>query len=143
MEPERKKRKWKRMINYTILLSPVTKKNHQQIFWNHATGKPFISQSKQYKEYEQKALWYIRPVPKTPINEPCNVKIMFYMPTKRRVDLVNLQEATLDILVKAGALADDNYNVVYSMDGSRVFYDKTHPRTEVEICPLDEIQKTV
>lgn len=84
----------------------------------------------------QKVLWYIRPKPNKPIDEPCNVKTLFYMPTKRRVDLVNLQEAILDILVRAGVLSDDNVNVVASMDGSRVLYDKCKPRTEVTIEAL-------
>lgn len=121
------------MLKYTIPLPPVTKKNSQQIMVNRKTGKPFVFPSKQYKEYEQKAMWYIRPRPETPINEPCNVKMLFYMPTRRRVDLVNAQEACLDILVKAGVIEDDNASVVVSMDGSRVLYSKENPRTEVEI----------
>ena len=71
--------------------------------------------------------------PENPIDEPVNVQMRFFMPTKRRVDLVNLENACLDILVRAGVLQDDNHNIVYSMDGSRVFYDKENPRTEVEI----------
>jgi Holliday junction resolvase RusA-like endonuclease len=55
------------------------------------------------------------------------------MPTHRRVDLVNLQEATLDVLVKYGAIIDDNSLIVASMDGSRVYYDKENPRTEIYI----------
>jgi hypothetical protein len=30
-------------------------------------------------------------------------------------------------------LADDNSNIVVSMDGSRVLYSKENPRTEIEI----------
>lgn len=55
------------------------------------------------------------------------------MPARRRVDLCNLHEALCDVLVKYGVLEDDNSNIVVSMDGSRVFYDKENPRTEVEI----------
>lgn len=127
------------MIKYTIPLPPVTKKNHQQIMRNSKTGKPFVAPSKQYKEYEQAAMLYIKPRPKEPISEACNVKMVFYMPTHRRVDLVNLQEAALDVLVMAGVLADDNANVVASMDGSRVMYDKETPRTEVEITLYDKM----
>lgn len=121
------------MIKYTILLPPVSKKNSQQIFRNPKTGKPFITQSKQYKQYEEAARWYLKPPLKEPINYPVNVKMVFYMPTRRRVDLVNLQEAALDLLVLAGVLADDNSAIVAAMDGSRVYYDKERPRTEVEI----------
>ena len=77
-------------------------------------------------------MWFL-PKLNEPINEPVNVRCIYYMPTHRRVDLVNLQEATLDILVKYGVLEDDNCNIVVSMDGSRVEYDKDEPRTEVII----------
>ena len=55
------------------------------------------------------------------------------MPTKHRVDLVNLLEATCDILVKVNVLEDDNSNIIISHDGSRVLYDKDNPRVEIEI----------
>lgn len=124
------------MIKYIINIPPITKKNHQQIFKNSKTGKPFVMPSKQYKDYEDKAVWYLRPRPEKSIDTPVNVKTVFYMPTRRRCDLVNLQEAILDIMVKAGVLADDNSSIVASMDGSRVLYDKESPRTEIEIEEL-------
>ena len=49
---------------------------------------------------------------------------------------MNREEAALDIMGKAGLLKDDNYSVVYSMDGSRVFYDKENPRTEIYITDI-------
>lgn len=119
------------MIKFIIPLTPISKKNSQQIFINPKTHKPFIMPSKKYKEYEAAALWYI-PKGQT-INCPVNVKCLFYMPTKQKCDLVNMEEAILDIMTKAGLLADDNYTIVQSMDGSRVLYDKDAPRTEVYI----------
>lgn len=117
------------MIHISIPLPPVTKKNSQQIM-RTSTGKPFVMPSKQYREYEEKAVWYVKG---KSVTGAVNVQTLFYMPTKRRVDLVNLQEAVLDILVKYGALPDDNCKVVRSMDGSRVLYDKDNPRTEIYI----------
>jgi hypothetical protein len=38
--------------------------------------------------------------------------------------------------VKYGVIEDDNSNVVVSVDGSRVLYDKENPRTEVEITEV-------
>lgn len=122
-------------MKINIPLCPRTKKNHQRIATKG--GRHFVLPSSQYEEYEQSALWYIRS-PQKPINCPVCVKCLFYMETHRRVDLVNLQEAILDILVKAGVLADDNSNIVASMDGSRVLYDKEHPRTEIEIERIEE-----
>jgi Holliday junction resolvase RusA-like endonuclease len=55
------------------------------------------------------------------------------MPTRRKVDLTNLLEAIDDVMTNAGLLADDNYTIIQSHDGSRVYYDKENPRTEVYI----------
>lgn len=64
---------------------------------------------------------------------PVNVQCVYYMPTRHRVDLVNLLEATNDILVAGGVLADDNCKVIAAHDGSRVDFDKYNPRVEITI----------
>ena len=112
---------------------PRTKKNSQQIFINHKTGKPFITTSPAYKDYLAAAAWQLCPCPPATIDRPVNVKCLYYMATRRKVDLTNLLEATDDILVGAHILADDNSSIVVSHDGSRVLYDKARPRVEIEI----------
>lgn len=67
-----------------------------------------------------------------------NVKCLFFMPTHRRCDLTNLLEAIDDCLVKHRLIEDDNCNIVVSHDGSRVFYDRENPRTEVYIERCEE-----
>lgn len=95
--------------------------------------------SKQYKQYEKAAAWYIPKLhTRQPISDPVNVKCLFYMPTRRKCDLVNMQEAILDVMVNEGLLEDDNCGIVRSMDGSRVLYDKENPRTEVEITRTED-----
>lgn len=120
------------MIRFTIPLTPISKKNSQQILINRATGRPFIMPSKQYKQYEKDAMNFI-PKGMEAIDYPVNVRCVFYMPTRRKVDLTNLLEAIDDIMVRAGVLQDDHSGIVVAHDGSRVLYDKEHPRTEVEI----------
>lgn len=83
-----------------------------------------------YRQYEADCQAF---VPRLHISVPVNIKAVYYMPTRRRVDLCNLHEALCDMLVKHGCLDDDNSRIVVSMDGSRVFYDKNNPRTEVTI----------
>lgn len=114
---------------------PITKKNSSQIVLNKTTGKPLLIPSKQYKQYEKDAGWQIK-CKGLMIDYPVNVKCVYYMPTKHRVDLCNLLEATCDILVKYKVIADDNSNIVASHDGSCVLYDKNNPRTEVEITAV-------
>lgn len=125
-------------IRLTISLPPISKKNHQEIVKNFKTGKPFLIQSKFYRDYERHAGWFILGgMRRLKISAPVNVKCLFYMPTRRRCDLVNLLGSIDDVLVKYGVLADDNSNIIVSHDGSRVLYDKANPRTEVTITFYD------
>ena len=125
-------------IEFTIPLTPITKKNHQQIVNNPKTGKPFVIPSRQYKEYEQGAMWFI-PRPQKPIGDPVNVRCLFFLPTRRKGDLTNYLEAIDDVMVKCGLLEDDNYTIIQSHDGSRVLYDKENPRTEILITSAEEV----
>lgn len=121
-------------MKIVIDLHPITKKNSQMILINRRTGRPFISPSAKYKAYEKAAGYYLTSCrPEEPIDYPVNVECVYYMKDRRRVDLVNLQEATLDVLVKWGVLKDDNSKIVETMDGSRVDVDKARPRTEIII----------
>ena len=127
--------KQKEVYRYVIPCAPVPKKNAQRIVTNPKTGKPIILQSERYEEFENYAGYFLRPKPG--IDYPVNVKCIFYMPTRRRVDTVNLEEAVHDILVKFGVLKDDNRDVIASKDGTRTFYDKENPRVEIEITSYE------
>ena len=123
------------ITTFTLKGVPRTKKNSQSVITNQRTGRPMIIQSKAYREYEKECLKQIDDlgIDRMKINFPVNVMCLFFMPTKRKVDLQNLVSAAMDILVKGGVLADDNYQIVYGNDGSRVLFDKDNPRTEVVI----------
>lgn len=121
---------------------PKTKKNHSQIIKNG--NKRMIIPSKQYKSFEENFLadcmeqkaWNKN------IDYPIEVKCLYYMDTKRRVDLTNLLSATDDALQTAKVIVDDCSSIVVSHDGSRVLYDKDNPRTEIYIEPYKEKLET-
>lgn len=123
------------MIKFTIHLEPRTKKNHQRIAMKG--GRPFILPSPQYAQYERDCGLFIKHRGEN-INYPVNIRCLFYMRTRRKCDLTNLLEAIDDILTHYGVIADDNYCIVQSHDGSRVFVDKDDPRTEVIIEEVRE-----
>ena len=112
---------------------PKSKKNSMQII--KLGNRWAVTQSKQYKEYEKACGKYLGDWKGEPIDYPCEVRCIYYMPSRRRVDMTNLMAATHDVLVKYGILEDDNRDIICSVDGSRVFYDKENPRTEIEITP--------
>ena len=121
---------YKKTKSLTIMGIPVSKKNHGQIITNQKTGRPMLLPSPQYRKYEADALRQLHK-PAEPVRTPCNAQYRYYMPNARKCDLVNLMQATNDILVKAGVIEDDNYSIVASHDGSGVFVDKQNPRVEI------------
>lgn len=135
-----------------IPLNPRTKKNSQEIMFKASAkngfykktkyglkyvGIPFIAQNERYKQYENDASWFLKRISK-PISEPVNVKCVFYRDSERKVDLNNLLEAITDILVKYKVISDDNYKIIAAHDGSRVYVDREHPRTEIIITKMEE-----
>lgn len=126
------------MIEITVPLPPITKKNSMRIMHSSKTGRPFIMPSQKYIDYEARAVWYCKKAGvHEPIDYPVEVKCLFYMPTRRLVDLTNLLESIDDVLVRAGVLKDDHSGIIVSHDGSRVLYDKDNPRTEVYIADYE------
>ena len=133
------------MLHYTIPLDPRTKKNHQRIA---GSGKrcpvckrylrQYVLQSRQHDEYKIKARPFLAPRPEEPISAPVHVTYMFYMKTHRIVDKSGLMQAADDLLVECGILEDDNSRILVSHDGTRVLYDKEHPRTEIYITEMEE-----
>jgi Holliday junction resolvase RusA-like endonuclease len=125
---------------YEIPGNPVTKKNSQRII-RRKTGGTMILPSAAYEAYRNTALYFLQPAPPRPISKPVNICCIYYMQTRRRVDLSNLVAATHDILVYAGIIADDNRDIVAGMDGSRVLYDKDRPRVEIYILPMEDYRQ--
>ena len=126
------------MIKFTLPIRPATKKNSGQII--QVGGRPILIPSKQYLEFEKKAIPYFKRVIEETgqIDYPVNMQCLFYMETRRKVDLANLLNAIDDAAVKAGLLLDDNRDIVAAHDGSRVFYDPLNPRAEITITEIKD-----
>lgn len=125
-----------RELKFTIGINPVTKKNSGRIIVNPRNGKKMLLPSKKYEEYEQNCGWFLGKYQNMKIDKPVNVQAIYYRKGLRKVDLCNLHEALCDVLVHYGVVADDNYKIIHSMDGSRVKLDRENPRTEVVISWL-------
>ena len=108
------------MIIKIPMMTPP-KKNSQQIIYRN--GKPVIIQSQRYLNFERDCAYFLNSH-KTHISYPINLKVIFWVPDRRKRDMVNLLNAIQDVLVKYDVIADDNYNVVASIDGSRIKYEK-------------------
>lgn len=120
----------------TIPLKPVTKKNSNQIVTSN--GKYRLIPSEKFLKYQRDCKWFIKP-PAEPIDCKCNIKAIYYMPDRHRVDITNLHNALHDVLVHFEVIKDDNCKIVVGTDGSRVKVDRQNPRTEVTITKVEEI----
>ena len=132
---------------YTIDGVPRSKKNSQKIIL--VKGHPMILPSDAYKAYEAQAGRFLCNRPDKPIDVPVHISCIYLMPLnkdgstpRRKVDLVNLLEATCDILVKYKIIADDNCQIVKSVDGSRVYYVAVEPRTYITITEIRDESNT-
>lgn len=124
-------------LKINIHLEPRTKKNSQEIIFRG--GRPILVPSKQYTHYYEQCSKKFEALPKMldgvplPLSGRYNVKAVYYVATKRRVDISNLHNALHDVLVGCGVLVDDDCMHIGSTDGSCVLYDKDSPRTEITI----------
>lgn len=130
-------------VSFTISIAPVTKKNHGRIVM---CGKyPKLLPSKAYERYTKAAMPFLRAAFKDigTIDYPVNLKCVFYLNRRYKGDLAGYLQAVQDLLVEAGILSDDNRNIVASVDGSEVLYDKANPRTEVTITKKENYEQWV
>jgi Holliday junction resolvase RusA-like endonuclease len=123
-------------MDLVIYGDPRTKKNSQRLVRVGLRTIPIVS--KAYEQYEDDFIRQVTGDKKRKVNFPVNVRCLYYMRTHRKVDLVNLLEATNDLLVGAEVLQDDNSSIVVGHDGSRVMYDRSNPRVEIEITEVWE-----
>ncbi|MBQ4145068.1 MAG: RusA family crossover junction endodeoxyribonuclease [Clostridia bacterium] len=104
------------------------------------SNNQYMGNSHNFNDYRrEKERWHwlmlaaLRKVkkPAEPI-EKATVKITYYFKDRRRRDPDNYSgKMLLDPLVKEGVLKDDNFMVVRLVLSAK--YDKTNPRTEIEI----------
>ena len=123
-----------------------SKKNSSRVI--SVKGRTMIIPSAAYKAYEAQCGQYLQQKPDRPIGTPCEVTCLYFMPRnkdgsipKKKVDLCNLLSASHDILVKYGILEDDNSCIVYSVDGSRVYWTTGEPHAIIQIRSIDEEQE--
>lgn len=124
-----------KVLELTIHGAPRVKKNGQKVSFRGSY--PVKYNTPAYTTWEQSAKLQLRQHrPSKPIDYPVNICFLFYMKTRRKVDLSNLLEGPQDCLVDVGILADDNSTILVGVDGSRVHHDKDNPRVEITISKL-------
>lgn len=100
--------------------------------------KQYVRQGSANTKFSFESAKFMFPKPEQPIDGQVHVVYHLFMQTRRRVDDLNLYGALDDILVTEGILKDDSIKYSRNRDGSRVGYDKEHPRAEIYIYDYRE-----
>ncbi len=124
-------------LNIIIPINPRSKKNSQQIIFNKKTKRAMVVQNKNYTQFEKDCKPFIPKLDK-PIDFPINLCCKFYVCDARKRDIANYLEAIQDILVKYGVLADDNYNIVASLNGCSMEINRDYPHCDIIISKIKE-----
>ena len=122
-------------MKITFYGPPVTKKNSQRLI-TLPNGRMIPIPSKAYKNWEKECLKQVIGKHRTGINTPINLMAVIFKKDLRKSDLANYLAAVCDMLVKAGVIEDDNFNIVAGHDGSRISLDRKNPRVEITITDL-------
>lgn len=133
------------LAEYVISLDPRAKKNSHRIAGSGPRcpmcgkfQKQFIRNGSTATDFAFRAAQYLHPKPARPFGQEVHLIYRVYTATWHKKDDLNLYEALDDILVKEKILEDDNRKIIRSRDGSRVLYDKEHPRAEIYIYDYKE-----
>ena len=97
-------------FEYTIQGRIPSKKNSR--ITNRKTGRSFPS--KAYTAWEKEAILQIAANDvklQHPIEKCTRVSLIIYFPCKRKADLTNKAESVMDMLIKAGVLIDDAWQI--------------------------------
>lgn len=128
------------VFDYTIYGDPPSQKNSKRIMKNIKTGRPILIKSSKFYRWEKDVLRQAKDdkVPKLNIDYPVMAEILVYRKNKHGGvgDVPNFIQAPLDFLVKVGVLKDDNRDIVFGVDGSRLFFDYEKPRIEIKLYKI-------
>lgn len=92
----------------------------------------FMVPSKNHQEWHEAAMWEVKAQKPNMGISRCEVMMVFHMPDNRKADLTNKAESVMDLLVDAGVLVDDSWQVVAPMTLNG-FLDKKSPGVEIII----------
>ena len=121
------------MINLVVHGRTPSKKN--SVMTMVRGGKVLHFPSNDYQKWHKQALGQLKTALKgSPRLEKVRaVHLCFYSENKRKFDLSNKAESIMDLLVDAGVLIDDNYDVVPELCLTYGGIDKGNPRCEITI----------
>lgn len=118
------------MINLVVPGRTPSKKN--SVMTMARGGRVLHFPSNDYQTWHKNALKTLKIAPRS-LESVKAVHLCFWSENKRKFDLSNKAESIMDLLVDAGYLLDDNYEVVPELCLTYGGIDKENPRCEIVI----------
>jgi Holliday junction resolvase RusA-like endonuclease len=87
--------------------------------------------NQQHRDWEVAALWQLKAQPAWP-DYPATISCVFYNCDNRKRDNSNMLDSVQDVLVKAGVLVGDHWQVL-DVGGLHSEIDRKKPRVEIWI----------
>ena len=126
-------------MQFTIQGTVPSLKNSKQIF-RTKDGRPFITSSKQSKQWHHSASVDILRQRLQPLHideeHPVRLQMVFYNHDKRRRDIDNQTSTVMDLIKDAGLIPDDNCFIVRQVIGIFGGVDNDNPRCEIDISHI-------
>lgn len=123
-------------MQITILGQTPAQKNSKQIFYNKATGKPFITSNDTVKTWQKQAAQQLNALyQRDTFTEPVVIDYMFYVKDNRKRDIDNMVASVNDALQAGGVLEGDHWQVL-SIGSAKAEIDKDNPRCEITITKI-------
>lgn len=116
-----------------------SKKNSRMLFVRN--GRIINLPQKRYEEWHKTALQSLKKIAPRLSDSIEEVHLTIYSENKRKFDLTNKAESIMDLLVDAGIILDDNYEVIPKITIKYGGVSKEDPRCEIEIHLL-QVQNT-
>lgn len=120
-------------MDITIIGSVPSKKNSNKV--SCSRGFPQTYKTAKFKEWHEDAMKQLKLSCKgvKPLEKTSSITMTFYAPNKRKFDLDNRCGSVMDLLVDAGILEDDNWEVCPCIQLVFGGVDYKKPRAEIEI----------
>lgn len=118
---------------FVLPFETPSKKNSRVV--DRRTGRSFPN--KRFTDWHKAALLYLRTQGAKRMEGPVHIDFTFTHPTRRRCDSDNKVSSIMDLLVDAGVLPDDCWEVVPAYTVLNV-YCKGEAKAEIYINPLPD-----
>jgi Holliday junction resolvase RusA-like endonuclease len=117
-------------MNITIYGQVPSQKNAKRMAINKRTGKPFPVTEKRVKEWQDNVHLQLTTQFKGCADSKVTAVYTFFVKDDRRRDIDNMIASVNDALVKAGLLADDDWQHL-AIGAADAEIDRSNPRCEI------------